>query len=525
MRSRTSRRRRLAGAVVAVLTTGLSAVGAGSASASDGQVVWTDSGPVRGTAHPQYRVFEGIPYATPPVGELRWRPPRPPRPWREPRDATKPGDRCAQGQSFTPPSYSEDCLYLNVTTPQEPGLKPVMVWLHGGGNSYGSGGDFDPHRLAVGGDVVVVTINFRLGAFGFFGYPGLAGSGDFGLQDQQAALSWVQRNAVAFGGDPRNVTLFGQSGGAFDVCGQLTSPTARGLFQRVIMQSGSCASSWPANGNGPGVPAGSPWQSLAEARKQGVQLADTLGCSDPATALECMRRLPAKDLVPQGNVLTSVAFGGPVLPEHPERALADGHFTRMPVMSGTTRDEERLQAAFFPPFDSAGSAFTSLLDQAFSTQAGKVAKEYPAGNPPAYRMTWATILTDRAWTCPQLTTDRLLAGQTPTYGYEFAQRDIPTPLPFPADLPAGAYHTSDLVLLLDQTGLNLPLTSAQRELADQMIQYWSRFARTGNPNGPDLPHWTRFNGSTVQSLAAGPAGIHPTNLGREHNCAFWLNLR
>lgn len=181
-----------------------------------GAVVITDTGPVLGAIAEGYRLFQGIPYAAPPVGELRWAPPQPVVPWSAPRDGTKPGNVCAQLPSPAADitSEQEDCLYLNVTAPDAPAPLPVMVWIHGGTGANGAGSYFDPHRLALGGDVVVVTLNYRLGIFGAFGYPGLDGSGTFGLADQQAALRWVQRNIAAFGGDPGNVTLFGESYGA-----------------------------------------------------------------------------------------------------------------------------------------------------------------------------------------------------------------------------------------------------------------------------------------------------------------------
>ncbi len=183
--------------------------------ADAGAIVRTDSGPVNGTATDEYRAFQGIPYAAPPVGELRWQAPQPPKRWSAPRDATEPGSRCPQlatAEFGYPGSVDEDCLYLDVITPRSARsdrLKPVMVWVHGGGLIAGAGSDYDARRLAVGGDVVVVTVNYRLGLLGFLGHPGLENSGNFGLQDQQAALRWVRRNAAAFGGDPDNVTLRG----------------------------------------------------------------------------------------------------------------------------------------------------------------------------------------------------------------------------------------------------------------------------------------------------------------------------
>jgi para-nitrobenzyl esterase len=251
-------------------------------------------------------------------------------PWAGVRDATSPRDRCPQTASGGTPSATEDCLYLNVTTPSTPGRKPVMVWVHGGGNSIGAGSDFDATRLAVQGDVVVVTVNYRLGVFSAFSHPDQAGGGAFGLEDQQAALRWVRRNATAFGGDPGRVTLFGESGGAFDVCAQLTSPGARGLFQRAIIQSGTCSTSWPANGLAHGQPAASSFVSLAESNAHGADLAAEYGCADSANAVDCLRQVPAADLVSRDYVMliTRLAYGTKVLPSRPDQALAQGRFHR-----------------------------------------------------------------------------------------------------------------------------------------------------------------------------------------------------
>ncbi|WP_132124833.1 carboxylesterase/lipase family protein [Actinocrispum wychmicini] len=500
------------------------AAGSAVASSNDSAVVWTDSGPLRGTVSPEYRTFQGIPYAAPPVGTLRWRLPEPPHPWSTPRDATTPGNRCAQGQSFSPPSYDEDCLYLNVTAPRGAGRKPVMVWLHGGGNSFGSGGEYDAHRLAVTGDAVVVTINYRLGLWASFGYPGLAGSGDFGLADQQAALKWVRRNAFAFGGDPSRVTIFGQSGGANDVCAQLTSPTARGLFQRAIMQSGTCATDWPLNGLTVDVPAGGPWLSKADTQRNGVILATKFGCTDASSAVDCMRAVSVPNLLAdQAKVIdTPVAFGDGILPESPDKALAAGRYNRVPVISGTNRNEERLQAVFFPPpFDE--TQYQRLLAGAFGGQAPLVAAKYQSAQLGSPALAWAAVATDRVWTCRQLVDDSILARRTPTYAFEFADPQAPQPqLPFPTPFPLAAYHSAEMQYLFDIQGFG-PLSPAQRQLAVQMIGYWTHFARTGNPNHPGLPPWPKFHDAATQSLA--PTAIHQVDTGGEHNCAFWATIR
>ncbi|WP_216207534.1 carboxylesterase/lipase family protein [Amycolatopsis aidingensis] len=531
-RSISSRPRLLGRVMVAavVATVGLGSAGVAEAAPAQasGAVVWTGSGPVRGTVHPEYRTFQGIPFAAPPVGELRWRAPRPPRRWSwPPRDATRPAERCAQGAGGQRPSLNEDCLYLNVTTPrpaQRGQRKPVMVWLHGGGNSYGKASEFDPHRLAVGGDVVVVTVSYRLGVFGFLGHPALRDSGSYGLQDQQAALRWVRRNAAAFGGDPGNVTLFGESGGGHDVCAQLVSPRARGLFHRAIIQSGSCSSTWPRHGIAPGVTAGSPWIPREQAEARGRELAAELGCTDPASAADCLRRLPAERVRQEetGPVLTPVTYGNRTLPWRPDRALAAGWFHRMPVLSGRTRDEGRLSAAFLPSsFDRA--QYRQLLGEAFGDRADTVAARYPASDFGSPALALAAVTTDRVYSCPQLTDERMLAARVPVYAYEFADRNAPHGnYPIPADFPAGAFHAAELPYLFDIEPVSF--TPAQRELAATMVDYWAGFAWRGDPNAPGLPHWPKARAATVLSLAPGAGGIRPVTLTDEHHCGFWAGL-
>ena len=482
------------------------------------EVVRTADGLVRGVVAADHRTFQGIPFAAPPVGDLRWRSPQPVTPWTGVRDATAPGDRCAQGAGTGTPSTSEDCLYLNVTTPNTPGRKPVMVWVHGGGNSFYSGADHDPTRLAVTGDVVVVSMNYRLGMFSAFAHPDLAGGGAFGLEDQQAALRWVQRNATAFGGDPDRVTLFGESGGGWNVCGQLTSPGARKLFQRAIIQSGTCAMNWTANGVSYPHPAGSPWLPLAESRSQGVDLAARHGCAD----IECLRRLPAADLVPSDTepiTMTSLAYGTEVLPARPDLALASGTFHRVPVIIGHTRDEGTVFAAYVPrPFTE--ETYWSLLVEAFGDEASRVAAEYPAAAFDSPALAYAQVVTDRVWACEHVVDQRAMARHTTVYAYEFADRTAPTGwFIFPPDLPAGAYHSSELPYLIEPIGFGATLNPAQTALSEQLIAYWTRFAATGNPNGGNLPHWQAFHGANAQSLA--PGAITQVDVAAEHNCAFW----
>ncbi|MCZ4102480.1 MULTISPECIES: carboxylesterase family protein [Streptomyces] len=237
--------------------------------------------------------------------------------------------------------WSEYCLYLNVTmpTPKPAGQKrPVLVWMHGGAFLGGSGSDYSTEQLAVRGDTVVVTVNYRLGIFGYFGHPGLGSAPPFGLADQQAALRWVRANAERFGGDPGSVTLFGESAGALSICAHLTSPTAVGLFQRAVLQSGSCLMSFPRGALGPGMPAYEPFASESDVQTAGAEAARQLGCTAGGgdEVLACLRgqstdRLATAQLMQSFN---RPAFGNALLPVAPGQALASGHFHRVPVIQG-----------------------------------------------------------------------------------------------------------------------------------------------------------------------------------------------
>ena len=423
----------------------------------DAAIVQTTSGPVRGTVTDNYRRFQGIPYAASTAGEMRWRSPQPAPAWSELRDATKPGSICAQQPSSYADvaSLDEDCLYLNVTTPRtrRNGLKPTMVWIHGDG-AIGAGSFFDARPLATRGDVVVVTINYRLGIFGTFGHPGLDGSGTFGLQDQQAALRWVQRNVAAFGGDPDNVTLFGESYGALATTAHLTSPGSEGLFQRAIIQSGFGLMDLPAGAFTAGVPAVDwfGWQPSAEAEAAGTAAAAQLGCGETATPLECLRQIPVENIVALSRPLP-FAYGNQVLPELPAKALRDGRFQRVPIMSGATRDEHRLFVGLFRALAGqpvSAEQYPTLLADAFGDHADQVRATYPLSGYESPSVAWATVLTDRMWARSTFEQHKLLAQHTPTYAYEFADRHAPMYLPFPKDLPPGAFHAAGGALPLQR---------------------------------------------------------------------------
>ncbi|WP_345439049.1 carboxylesterase/lipase family protein [Actinoallomurus vinaceus] len=519
---------------VALAGTAVPAMAAGN---GDAAVVRTAAGPVRGVVAADHRSFEGIPYAAPPVGPLRWTSPRPVTPWTRTRDATRPGSACAQTAGFLgdAPSEAEDCLYLNVTTPRRTTGRrlPVMVWIHGGGFYSGSGDLYGAERLATKGDVVVVTLNYRLGVFGFLAHPSLdrggRSSGDFGLEDQQAALRWVRRNAAAFGGDPGKVTLFGESAGGMSVCSHLAAPASAGLFQRAIAQSGPCSltTQWPyKDGN---------WvvRPRADAERQGASVAAKLGCAGAADVATCLRGKPVSALLDasDGGQGFGPVSGGGVLPTDPATALATGRFAKVPVIHGTTRDEHRTFVAaleYFTGHATTEADYRSEIEGFFGKEkTAKVLAAYPVVKYGSASTTLATVWTDYSWACTARQAERALSARVPTYAFEFADENAPWATDTPApQFATGAFHASDVQYLFDDAQFRGALTAEQRRLSDQMIGYWTRFAHTGDPNGGGAPTWARSGPGTerVLSLAPGSGGIRPVDLGREHRCGFWASL-
>ncbi|WP_439658001.1 carboxylesterase/lipase family protein [Lentzea sp. HUAS TT2] len=494
--------RRTVSAVVAAVMA--CAVVTSPAAADSGAVVRTDKGAVRGKVTQAVRTFGSIPFAAAPVGENRWRDPQPVAAWQGVRDATTPAPFCAQNSMLGQPSSdTEDCLYLNVTTPAAGShrKRPVMVWIHGGGFTSGAASMYDATWLAAKNDAVVVTVNYRLGVFGFFGHPGLPGSGTFGLADQQAAMKWVQRNAHAFGGDARNVTVFGESAGGLSICAQLASPRAAGLFAKAIIQSGPCGLSLPSF-TAPGEFA-TVWRSRTATENAGVGV---LGCADVA----CLRAQPVSRLLTVHEQFASPSFDTAVLPIDPVVAQRTGRMHRVPTMVGSTHDEMTLFAPLFWPQPIPEATYPDQLAWLFGANAGEVAARYPVNGNDDARDEIARLLTDRSWACTSQVTRDELDRRTRVSGYEFADPDVPMIFP---DLPPfpeyGAYHGSELLMLFD---MGQTLTPRQREVSDYMIAAWGRFARTGDPG------WR----ADVQSLA--PRAIRPADFARDHQCRFWSSI-
>jgi para-nitrobenzyl esterase len=490
-----------------------------AAVATPGPVVRTDRGLVRGVIGDGVRTFHGIPYAAPPTGHRRWRAPQPAAAWPGVRDAGRPPERCAQNPIFGPPAGTEDCLYLDVTTPATTGRRPVLVFVHGGSFQNGSGADYDATRLARRGGLVVVTINYRLGVFGYLGLPGLAGSGTFGLQDQQAALRWVRRNAAAFGGDPANVTLGGESAGAESVCAHLTSPSARGLFDKAVLQSGSCLTDWPAGLFLPKIGAGSSFSPRATVERTGSALAARLGC--PAgRPLACLRGLDPVRLLTETagtgvEAFTTPAYGTALLPEAPATAVRAGRAMRVPVLAGNNRDEHRAIIGVVEIIQGHYTAadYEAVLRTAFGDDAPRVAARYPVSAYGTPGLAWAAAATDRIWACPALTTQRLLARRAPVYAYEFAERHGPA---LTDSYPWGAAHGYELPYLFDVAGF-LTAGAIQPGLAAEMIDSWARFAATGRAPWPAVKPGERAPWARV--FTAGHSGL--IDVGAEHQCGFW----
>ena len=501
-----------------------SAIGTRSA---DPTLVNTTSGTLRGAFAADHLLFAGVPYAAPPVGALRFQPPAPPLPWQGVHDASKFGPRCMQETQNDPDfgrAVSEDCLTLNVWTPNRPatGLRPVMVWIHGGAFINGSSDIYDARWLADRGDIIVVTINYRLGTLGFLAHPSLAPdgrAGNYGLADQQAALRWVHDNIVDFGGDPGKVTIAGESAGAMSVCDHLASPGSAGLFRAAIIQSGPCQAQ----------------ADLPTAQRVSLDYAASVGCGDPRTAADCLRALPADKLDSPPfyyhvgtDGLTGPVTGTPLLPVDPTTAAAQGRVARVPVLIGTTHDEFTLFVA--SQYMKLGRLpdYPAVLTDTFGPAGTQIAVRYPisryGGNA---ALAYSAAVTDGEFACP---TDRIAGSLThaaPVYGYEFNDRSAPAPEPLRnVPFPVGASHSLELRYLFDIAGAP-PLDPAQQRLSDEMIGYWARFVVTGAPQVDGQQPWPALG----SNIADGPRmslqtpEVHTfTDYDEAHQCAFWVSV-
>lgn len=448
-----------------------------------------DSGQLKGTTgrSPDVRLFAGIPYAAPPTGENRWRAPQPVVRWDGVRDATEFAPRCMQGGgprregAPPPPPSSEDCLHLNVWTTAESddAEQPVMVWIYGGGFTGGSGSDaqYNGENLAKKG-VVVVTLDYRLGGFGFFAHPelsresGRGASGNYGVMDALAALEWVQRNIKAFGGDPDNVTVFGESAGGIMIGALIASPRAKGLFDRAIAQSGA----WTSPPGGGGL-----LSTLARAEEAGATAAKELG----AASLADLRTEPAEEIL-RGIRSSGLLVDGYIVPEDPGYTFAAGRQHEVDVLVGSNKDE----GTFFQ-FGGPQTVerFTSTAQRRFGEYADEYLAIYPAGSDEEANQSYVASFSDEfAWQVRQLAKHQAAVGAK-AFIYYFTR--VP---PSPPGRPSrGATHVAEIPYMFNHLRDGPPWTDIDRQLADTMSSYWVNFARTGDPNGPGLPTWPAYS--------------------------------
>ena len=513
--------------------------------------VATADGPVEGVTKGGVTRFLGIPYAKPPVGSLRWMPPQPAAKWTTVRQAAKFGPTCAQvttlGPFAGPPNSNEDCLYLNVFTAGTKGKLPVLVWIHGGGYFDGASNDYDTTKLVTRGHLVVVTINYRLNLFGFMAHPAIDAEGhaigNYGLMDMQAALKWVQRNIAAFGGDPANVTVGGQSAGAGASTAIVVSPGSKGLIHRAIFQSGGYT----------------PFATRATAEDRGNKFAAAAGCPSKdekgGDIAKCLRALPAAKIeVLAGTAsATSPLVGGPmldgtVIPRQLIDAFRSGQFNQVPILFGTTADEGNFTngiAQYFKPGRAAltETDYRAYLEKTYGGNAG------PGGGPPAYpkgtvdavlahypvtkagaQMAWDAAHSD-AQACRGLYTVPAIAARASVYMYLFNDRSAQTYFPKMPGYQPLAYHTSDIPYLFTgyhggPEGVPITLTAAQAKLSDHLVDAWANFARTGNPNAMDdapWPHWKAGDATAAYFLQDDGWRRVQTNgqFAAAHQCGFW----
>jgi para-nitrobenzyl esterase len=492
------------------VVTVLAAAQAASAAAAP-QVV-TESGTLSGISERGLSVYKGVPFAAAPLGDLRWRPPAAVSHWTGIRKADAFAAACMQeGVSMpgeTPPTVSEDCLYLNIWSPAKRATEqlPVIVWIYGGGYRNGSASMplYSGDRLAHKG-VIVVTIAYRVGPLGFLALAELTresphrSSGNYGLMDQIAALEWVQRNIAAFGGDPTRVTIAGQSSGSMSVSALMASPRAKGLFQRAIGESGGLFEPLQL----------APSYLLANAERDGEKYVASLGVA----SLEELRQLPAARLTGGGDAggVTHPVIEPYLLPLTPYEAFASGQQNDVPLLIGSNAEEAR---SLTDVSQTTAATFAADIERSFGKLPPAIVAAYPHATDAEARKARLDLERDLrfgwdmwAWARLQATT-----GRSPVYYYSFRQQP-----PFPAGSVYagwGASHFAELWYVFDHLDqAQWRWTPADRTLAHDMSSYWSNFARSGDPNGRDLPSWPPFSNAAGRVLYLGD----PVRLGAVAN--------
>jgi para-nitrobenzyl esterase len=485
--------------------------------------------------------FLGIPYGAPPVGDLRWRPSKPAASWSGVRNSTKFGPICAQittlGVFAGPVNNNEDCLSLNIFTPKLGTNQklPVLVWIHGGGHVDGASADYDGSKLAKDGNTVVVTINYRLGLLGYLAHPALDAEGhlfgNYGTTDQQLAMKWVQRNIAAFGGNPNNVTLGGQSAGSTSTGLNVISPLSRGLFDRAIFQSAALLTL--------------PSLDIAETRGTNFAVAAGCGRGKSAAVAACLRSLSAGKIMSlqgtasaNGPYVTGLMVDGTILPQQPFTAWQNGRFSRVPVMSGNARDEGAFTVSILEYFSKrplTAAEYQSYVKTTYVPPAyrpgtaDRVLAQYPVSAYASPSLAYVAVGTDAGQACRHRLLDQLLSKWVPVYAYEFRDRTAPYYFP-PMSFPVRAAHTIDIQYLFPlwhggPKGIIHQLNSQQQRLSDQLVDFWTTFARTGNPNGTRNRPWPRYEAKLdnyfIENIPNSTVIAGVSAFAADHHCRFW----
>lgn len=494
----------------------------------DRTVVNTDKGTIQGVKTEQGYQYRGIPYGAPPKGALRWQAPQPAQHWSHVLDASQFGPHCPQLASSTgEESFNEDCLYLNVFKPKKGKFKkhkrlPVMVWIHGGSLITGASNAYDPTELTKEG-VIVVTLNYRLGALGFLAHPALSAesatstSGNYGLMDQQLALQWVQNNIASFGGNPNKVTVFGESAGGFSIHNHLVSPQSAGLFDRAIIQSGAYTLEPPALAT---------WEQL------GLAVAAKSGCISQDT--DCMRQLSVETILQNqdpGAVGYLTNVDGLRVPMSIKSAFETGQFNQVPVMEGSNRDEYLVFVAAL--FDLAGTPVTAenypaLISAAFGLPQAVVPyvmASYPLSNYESPSHALAAVGTDLVFSCNAQTAALSLSQYVPTYSYEFNDPNAPATFVPEILYSYKAYHAAEIQYLLGVTAYE-ELDENQEKLASEMRRLWARFARKGKFSKYRKANaWPKYNAETqIMKSLQPPKSTTMNDFNAIHQCDFWAAI-
>lgn len=491
-------------------------------------LVKTDKGAVEGALDDSTRSFLGIPYAAPPTGALRWKPPSPHEAWTETREATAKGMACPQKGFFTgtyDTSTGEDCLTVNVWTPDAPASPslPVLVWIHGGGFTIGSGGDkaYDGKNLSEKSGFVVVSLNYRLGPLGFLGLPALKkedaahpSTGAYGLEDQRAALSWVKTNIAAFGGDPANVTLFGESAGGASTCMHLVSPKSKGLFQRAIIESGPCDLV----------------NTEAAATGYGDKLAAALGCSGAPDVLACLRGKSPEEVLnalpPDASVSDSSWYpsvDGWNLPDRPSKLVESASFEKMPTIFGTNSDEGSLFLAFGGPASMIPdeAAFEKFAEANIPGHGQEIVAHYPIATYGTAQKAAVAAITDGTFTCATRRAAHAFAkAGAATYLYHFTYSPPDALL---ANL--GSFHSAEIKYVFGNPSQlqPAPLTKEEHVMSDAMIGYWTRHADKGDPNGEGAFTWPKYDAATDANIVLDLTISKETGF-KKDLCDFWDSI-